>query len=177
MSDRRVYLPLSGAELASIAGPEGAVAPTTGYAVTQRLRRADPRADEEQLEYAAFLAAAAQATRRRRGTRTRRVVAAADLDAAVVLEVDGLDTGKVDTGKDDTEGLADALDAEQGDVDLIEAADPELVDAATLGRVRLGAPVTREALVSLHVDENPAGEDALLWYDVTELSWVLALVG
>lgn len=137
MSDRRVYLPLSGAELEAIAGPHAAIEPATAYAVTERLRRADPGADEEQLEYAAFLAAAAEASRRRDGARTRRIVAAADLDAASVL------------------------DADDADLDL----------------VRLRAPVTRSALVSLHVDEHPAGEDALLWYDVTELSWVLAQPG
>jgi hypothetical protein len=189
VSERRVYLPLSRAELETIAGPQGAVTTATGYAVTARLRRADPGADEEQLEYAAFLAAAAEAARRRQGARTRRVVAAADLDEAVVVDADGADTAGLDAdeltaGQGGPDGLdvdhVDAEGADDADESYAETFDADTVGAAAaddLGRVRLAAPVTRTALVSLHLDEEPAGEDALLWYDVTELPWVRDLFG
>ena len=99
MRHRRVYLPLSGADLDALAGPDQALAPTSGYAVTRRLERAHPQADEEQLEYAAFRAAAAEAARRLDGASKRRVVGAADLDRDAVAEADGPDDlGRVRLG-------------------------------------------------------------------------------
>ncbi|WP_392544917.1 DUF6912 family protein [Oryzobacter telluris] len=61
------------------------------------------------------------------------------------------------------------------------------VDAATVGRptapdvasrVELSAPLERRGFVSFHVDEEPGATDAadLLWYDVTELDDVRALL-
>lgn len=88
MRRRRVYLPLSGGDLEALAGPDQSLAPTSGYAVTRRLERAHPQADEEALEYAAFRAAASEAARRLAGAPTRRVVGAADLDSDAVAEAD-----------------------------------------------------------------------------------------
>lgn len=42
--------------------------------------------------------------------------------------------------------------------------------------VRLHGPVPLCRIVSLHVDEQPGGEDDLLWYDVTELAEVARLL-
>ncbi|GAA4408467.1 hypothetical protein GCM10023168_25910 [Fodinibacter luteus] len=68
---------------------------------------------------------------------------------------------------------------------VVAAAD---VDASTVlhptspdvpSRVRLSAPVDRRRVVSFHVDEEPGASEPtdLLWYDVTELAQVRALVG
>jgi hypothetical protein len=67
---------------------------------------------------------------------------------------------------------------------VVAAAD---VDASTVvhqtspgepSQVELSAPVDLRRIVSFHVDEDPGGSDAtdLLWYDVTELADVRALV-
>ena len=91
MRAARVYLPLSAAQLEALAGPGQSVTPTIGYAVTDRLERAHPGADEEQLEYAAFQAASAEAARRLAGKPERRVVAAADVDRAALVDEDAPD--------------------------------------------------------------------------------------
>jgi hypothetical protein len=132
----RVYLALTLADLDTLAGPTGAVAQPTAYAVTAALRRAAPDADEEELEYAALTQAATAAGERRGADLVRRVVGAADVDRAVLQEV----------------------------------GDPQ--EAA---RITLRAAVPRPAFVSLHVDENPGGDEELLWYDITELDVVRGL--
>ncbi|WP_371814234.1 hypothetical protein [Phycicoccus sp. HDW14] len=93
--------------------------------------------DEEELEHDAWVAATEEATSRAAGA--RRVVASADVDAAVV-------------------------------------AVPERADVPS--RVEVGSPVARSRVVSFHVDEEPGGTGTadLLWYDVTELEAVRALL-
>lgn len=80
----RVYLPLSTADVAGLAGHRGAVAVTIGYAVTPALERAAPGADLEELEHAAYTAAATAAGRAAFGIPVRRVVGAADVDVGAV---------------------------------------------------------------------------------------------
>ena len=96
MRRARVYLPLSGADLDALTGPERSLAPAIGYAVTQRLERAHPGADEEALEYAAFSAAVAEAARRLGGSPARRLVGAADVDRDTLTDAgDPQDVGRI----------------------------------------------------------------------------------
>lgn len=137
----RVYLPLTAAHLAALAEgrPVGPV-PIHAHAVTPALGKPGLVTDEETLEHDAWAAAADEAIAlSQQGTR-RRVVAAADVDAATVVHP--------------------------------TSADPP-------SRVELSAPVGLRRIVSFHVDEEPGASGAtdLLWYDVTELPTVRALVG
>jgi hypothetical protein len=79
----RIYLPLTVPELRRL-GRDGTIepAPITAYAVTTDLRRDHPSADEDELEYLAFLDAAGSVP-----AGAVRVVAAADVDADAVGEV------------------------------------------------------------------------------------------
>jgi hypothetical protein len=62
------------------------------------------------------------------------------------------------------------------DVDAATVVHPTAPDTAS--RVELSAPVDLRRVVSFHVDEEPGATEPtdLLWYDVTELSDVRALV-
>lgn len=83
----------------------------------------------------------------------------------------------------DAVDLAGALRAGPGDRRVVAAAD---VEEAWVGAhsgersdipslVHVSHPVELAQVVSLHVDEDGAGgDDELLWYDVTELSQVVA---
>ena len=137
----RVYLPLGPADLDALTGgrPIGP-APLAAHAVTPALGRPGLVNDAEELEHAAWVAAADEAVGLTGGGSRRRVVAAADIDAAVVLH-------------------------------------PTSPDVPS--RVEVSAPVELRRLVSFHVDEEPGATDPtdLLWYDVTELAAVVALVG
>jgi uncharacterized protein DUF6912 len=134
----RVYLPLSADDLDALAaGRDLGPAPLAAHGVTPALGRPGLTTDEEELEHDAWVAATEEATARAAGA--RRVIASADVDAAVVA-VPG-----------------------QSDVP---------------SRVEVGAPVARSRVVSFHVDEEPGGTGTadLLWYDVTELDAVRALL-
>jgi hypothetical protein len=86
MSRVRIYLPLSGTDLDRLAAGKPLTL-ATGHAVTVRLASATPGADVEELEYAAFLDAAAAAGRMRgRAQTARRVIAAADVAPDAVTE-------------------------------------------------------------------------------------------
>jgi hypothetical protein len=78
----RIYVPLVAAALRSLRScGRLEPAPFVAYAVTTDLRRDNPGADDEQLEYLAFTdAASAQAS---------PVIAAADVDADVVTDLLG----------------------------------------------------------------------------------------
>lgn len=139
---RRVYLSVTADQLTRLAGGgELGPAPLRGHAVTARLGRPRTAADSEELEHEAWLAAAegaASAAASGSGQPARRVIAAADIDGALV-----------------TESVA-------GDVSAVEVL----------------APIPLRRVVSFHIDEEPGGDEAdLLWFDVTELSDVLALLG
>ena len=86
MSRVRIYLPLTSADLDALDAGAALTRPTA-FAVTVSLASVTPGADPEELEYAAFLEAAAAAGHARGGdTATRRVIAAADVDSVSVTE-------------------------------------------------------------------------------------------
>ena len=76
----RIYVPLAPAALRAL-GESGRLepAPFTAYAVTTDLRRENPGADDEELEYLAFTAATSAGD--------APVVAAADVDADLVSDL------------------------------------------------------------------------------------------
>jgi hypothetical protein len=75
----RIYRPLTVDDLRRLSR-DGVLGPATAYAVTQDLRREHAGADEEELEYLAFLDAA-------RAAESVRVLAAADVDDSQVDEL------------------------------------------------------------------------------------------
>ncbi len=86
MPQRRIYVPLDDAALAMLAARrEIGPAPVSAHAVTAGQERG-LATDEELLEYAALLGAAAQADDVRPAG-GRRVIAAADVEEALVEEV------------------------------------------------------------------------------------------
>jgi hypothetical protein len=62
-------------------------APFTAYAVTTDLRREHPNADDEELEYLAFIDAATDAATAAPTGGSARVVAAADVDADLLTDL------------------------------------------------------------------------------------------
>ena len=136
----RVYLPLTPADLTGLAeGRPLGPAPRNAHAVTPSLGKPGLVTDEEELEHAAWVAAAEEAIGAPGSAPRRRVVAAADVDAAIVVH-------------------------------------PTSPDVPS--RVEVAAPVERRRIVSFHVDEVAGSTEPtdLLWYDVTELADVRALV-
>ena len=133
----RVYLPLDPATLSTLRNSgELGPAPVNGHAALASSPRPGIGNDDEEREYAAWSAAASDAAARA-PEGTRRVVASADVDAAVVERA---------------------------------AADGTAVELHTV--------VALPRIASFHIDEEPGGEVAdLLWYDVTELDDVIALLG
>ena len=85
MTQTRIYLPLTPSDVRELAERrEVGPAPVAAYAVTRRLERSLPTADEEEWEYAA-LTEAVEAAEAAQGTAVaKRVVAAADVDPAWV---------------------------------------------------------------------------------------------
>lgn len=132
----RVYLPLDGPALDALRRTgEVGPAPVAGHTAVPASTRPGIGNDDEEREYAAWSAAAADAASRA-ASGSRRVVASADVDAAVVQVA--------------TEGGTAA------EVDSV---------------------VALPRIASFHIDEEPGGEVAdLLWYDVTELDDVIALL-
>lgn len=136
----RVYLPLTPADLTALAeGRALGPVPRHAHAVTPALGKPGLVTDEEELEHAAWVAATEEALAASGEAPGRRVIAAADVDAAVVVH-------------------------------------PTSPDVPS--RVEVSAPVERRRIVSFHVDEERGGTEPtdLLWYDVTELADVRALV-
>ncbi|HET7821128.1 MAG TPA: hypothetical protein VFL10_06345 [Ornithinibacter sp.] len=136
----RVYLPLTPADLTGLAeGRPLGPAPRNAHAVTPSLGKPGLVTDEEELEHAAWVAAAEEAIGAPGAAPRRRVIAAADVDAAIVVH-------------------------------------PTSPDVPS--RVEVAAPVERRRIVSFHVDEVAGSTEPtdLLWYDVTELADVRALV-
>lgn len=102
----------------------------------------------EQVEHEAWLAAAG-AARSLVSVGARRVIGSADVDSALIEELAVIQPGSLGRPP---------------------------VPAGPV-RVVVGAPIPLRHFVSFHVDEEPEGVDEdLLWYDVTELSEVLALL-
>ena len=81
MTQTRIYLPLTADGVRSLAAArEVGPAPVAGFAVTERVERAQPAGDEEEWEYAALTEAVAAAGEAQGTTVAKRVVAAADVD-------------------------------------------------------------------------------------------------
>lgn len=94
----RVYLPLDSSALDALRRTgEVGPAPVAGHAAVPGSSRPGLGNDDEEREYAAWSAAAVDAAERA-GSGERRVVASADVDAAVVLPLAEGETGvEVDT--------------------------------------------------------------------------------
>ena len=87
MSQTRIYLPLDAKGVRRLAADrEVGPAPLPAFAVTDRVERARPDGDEEEWEYAALCEAAEAAAAGRGAARTKRVIAAADVDGDWVSE-------------------------------------------------------------------------------------------
>ena len=90
MTQTRIYLPLTSAAVRALAERrEVGPAPVAAFAVTDRLKSQIPGADREEWEYAALTDAVEAAGAARAGSAAKRVVAAADVDRAVVAVDDG----------------------------------------------------------------------------------------
>ena len=147
----RIYLPATMSDLERLADARLDLTPRRAHAVTTALRRELPEDDDEELEFAAHLAAAADSLRliaATAGAARQRLVITADVPDGIPVRA-----------PDD--------------------------DPASL--VHLSAPIRREQVVCVHVDEPEAisdgdaalrgdreaiervGERVLLWYDVSEL--------
>lgn len=132
----RVYLPLDPAALSGLRqSGEVGPAPVAAHAAIAPSSRPGIGNDDEEREYAAWSAAALDAAGRAvQGA--RRVIASADVDAAMVQRTDSDDT-----------------------------------------TVELDTVVALPRIASFHIDEEPGSDVSdLLWYDVTELDDVLALL-
>ena len=89
----RVYLALTTDDLTALGEGRGlGPAPIHAHAVTPALGSPGLVTDEEELEHLAWLAAAEEAVGRTAGGKLRRVVASADVDAAIVMHPTDPDT-------------------------------------------------------------------------------------
>lgn len=132
----RVYLPLDPSTLRALRETgEVGPAPVPAHSAIAASSRPGIGNDDEEREYAAWSAAAVDAAVRAAGGR-RRVIASADVDAAMVQRADD--------------------------------------DSTT---IELDSVVALPRIASFHVDEEPGSDISdLLWYDVTELDDVIALL-
>jgi hypothetical protein len=151
---RRVYLPGSVSVLRTLAAGRS-WAPGRGFAVTSRLREEDPRAEEEEVEFAAFLDAAAAALGCVESAGApRRVVVAADVEAAAVRPI--------------AEADAPTAVTVAGPVVLERVAAVHVDEAAAQGAVAAALAAQDPRLL----DEVP-----LLWFAPVEIEALLAEVG
>ncbi len=148
---RRVYVPVTRRTLMELrAGGGLAGTPLPAFAVTEGLCRDNPGADQEELEYLAFLQAAAAAPG------AQRVVAAVDVEGDSVV---------------DAEADADSDSVAEGDTD---------VATRSSSAVRVTSSVPLRLMASFHVEESPrtsgADQGEFLWYDATEIDTVVDLL-
>ncbi len=143
----RIYIPLNASGLRALdADRVMAGAPFVAHAVTDAIRVAAPTAGQDGWEYSALSDAALRSAALLDTGEKHRIVAAADVAPEVV----------------GTAAPGDATDT----VDFID-------DSAVL----ILEPVALNRIASFHVDHDEASEDdELLWYDVTELPVILALI-
>ena len=168
----RVYLPATTSVLRTLVDDGRLTGPLTAFAVTPGLREfyalSDAGADEEELEYAALLAAARASLRLvdvDPSAARRRVVLAADAPDAAVTDVEdpNADRGAVRVTRDVT--LADDASAH---VDGAEAED----DVRAAVNVVLEADLGSEDAQFL-VDQAEGHE--LAWYATQEIGALLEL--
>jgi len=116
----RVYLPLTVSGLTALhASSRIAPAPLVAHAVTPAMRAADADADEEELEYAALMAAAYDSLVliAQTGAEARRVVVAADIDDADVAVVGGDDMSLVRVDVEVPLGRCSSVHVDDADAD------------------------------------------------------------
>jgi hypothetical protein len=169
----RVYLPATTTVLRTLVDEGALPGPHTAFAVTPQLRqfyeRSDAEADEEELEYAALLAAARASLRLidiDPAAARRRVVVAADVPDAAVQPIDDPDTDR---------GAARV----QADVRVRDVASAHIDGADAEEDVRAAVNVVLEADMGSEdaqfvVDQAEGHE--LAWYASQELGPVLDLL-
>ncbi|MGE9806886.1 DUF6912 family protein [Janibacter sp. G1551] len=89
MTTTRIYLPLALADLERLRADRSLTGPLNVHAVTPALAAGLPGTDEEEREYVALCDAVEAATGLRARVGDRRVVAAADVVAGVVVPAEG----------------------------------------------------------------------------------------
>jgi hypothetical protein len=169
----RVYLPATTTVLRTLVDEGALPGPHTAFAVTPQLRqfyeRSDAEADEDELEYAALLAAARASLRLidiDPAAARRRVVVAADVPDAAVQPIDDPDTDR---------GAARV----QADVRVRDVASAHIDGADAEEDVRAAVNVVLEADMGSEdaqfvVDQAEGHE--LAWYASQELGPVLDLL-
>jgi len=144
----RIYIPLNAAGLRSL-DTDGVVSdgPLVAHAVTDAVRASAPTAGQDGWEYSALSDAVLRSAELLATGETRRIVAAADVSPELVELAPPGDSG-------DSIGFVE--------------------ESAVL----VTEPVALRRIASFHLDAEDASEDdELLWYDVTELPVILALIG
>ena len=169
----RVYLPATTNVLRALVDDGRLTGPLTAFAVTPRVREfyalSDAGADEEELEYAALLAAARASLRLVDVDPTaarRRVVLAADVPDAAVAEVEDPDA---DRGAVRISGDLALADVASAHVDGAEAED----DVRAAVNVVLEADLGSE-YAQFVVDQAEGHE--LAWYATQEIGTLLELL-
>ena len=169
----RVYLPATTSVLRTLVDDGRLTGPLTGFAVTPALREfyalSDAGADEEELEYAALLAAARASLRLidvDPSAARRRVVLAADVPDTAVTELDDPDTDR---------GAVRVV----GDVALADVASAHVDGADAEDDVRSAVNVVLEADLGSEdaqfvVDQAEGHE--LAWYATQEIGTLLELL-
>ena len=169
----RVYLPATTSVLRTLVDDGRLTGPLTGFAVTPALREfyalSDAGADEEELEYAALLAAARASLRLidvDPSAARRRVVLAADVPDTAVTELDDPDTDR---------GAVRVV----GDVPLADVASAHVDGADAEDDVRAAVNVVLEADLGSEdaqfvVDQAEGHE--LAWYATQEIGTLLELL-
>ena len=169
----RVYLPATTSVLRTLVDDGRLTGPLTGFAVTPALREfyalSDAGADEEELEYAALLAAARASLRLidvDPSAARRRVVLAADVPDTAVTELDDPDTDR---------GAVRVV----GDVALADVASAHVDGADAEDDVRAAVNVVLEADLGSEdaqfvVDQAEGHE--LAWYATQEIGTLLELL-
>ena len=169
----RVYLPATTSVLRTLVDDGRLTGPLTAFAVTPGLREfyalSDAGADEEELEYAALLAAARASLRLvdvDPSAARRRVVLAADVPDAAVAEVEDPDA---DRGAVRISGDLALADVASAHVDGAEAED----DVRAAVNVVLEADLGSED-AQFVVDQAEGHE--LAWYATQEIGTLLELL-
>jgi hypothetical protein len=149
----RIYIPLNASGLRSLDAHRVVTgAPFLAHAVTDAVRTSAPTAGEDGWEYSALSDAVLRSAALLTPGERRRIVAAADLAPELVGSAAPGDS--IDSGSSGSSG------------DFIDDSAVLILDSVALNRI-----------ASFHVDGDRASEDdELLWYDVTELPVILALL-
>ena len=169
----RVYLPATTSVLGTLVDDGRLTGPLTAFAVTPGLREfyalSDAGADEEELEYAALLAAARASLRLvdvDPSAARRRVVLAADVPDAAVVDIEDPDA---DRGAVRVTGDVALADVASAHVDGAEAED----DVRAAVNVVLEADLGSED-AQFVVDQAEGHE--LSWYATQEIGALLELL-